>query len=36
MMHTGYYTFVQTHRLYNTKNASSGKLQAVGDYEVSV
>lgn len=36
MMHTGYYTFVQTHRLYTTKNVPSGKLQAVGDYEVSV
>ena len=36
IMHACHYTFIQTHRMYNTKSVSLGKLWALGDYEVSM
>ena len=31
-----YYTFVQTHRMYNTKNGPQGKLWILSDQDLSM
>ena len=36
MINTFHYTFVQTHKLHNTKNETQGKLCTLGDYNVSM
>ena len=36
MVGTGYYTFVQTQRLYNIKSELECKLWTLGDYDVSM
>ena len=36
MMDTCHYTFVQTHRVYNTKSEAQGKLQTLGNYDMKM